>query len=224
MSKHAKNNLDALTVNIELTLISIIQGVALYFLTESSRGLIVDLDWAFWPYILTGLLTIFNFWARSILHTLTVIRWPLDFTHTFFYFSVVFLEAVAFTQIHHPVRWFSLYASLAVVVLIMFLIDLRMIRRHRDTPTPSSERLLDVVEHEQWQNIFWLTPGFILFNLVCGYLILRFPNLFLEKGWHTLLGSLQLLGSLCYLAFSIQFFRRLSPLILAHRAEQLPAA
>ena len=83
--------LDSLIINIELTLTSIIQGVALSFLCENAisalnHGRIQDL-----PYIANGLLLILLFWSRSIGHTLTLIRWPLDFTHNFFYFGAAFL-------------------------------------------------------------------------------------------------------------------------------------
>ena len=54
----AQAQLDGLVVNIELTLISIIQGVALSFLADNSREILVGLQLAFWPYAVTGLLVI----------------------------------------------------------------------------------------------------------------------------------------------------------------------
>jgi hypothetical protein len=218
-----QSELDALTVNIELTLISIIQGVALYFLTENSHELIVGFDFAYWPYIVTGLLTIFSFWARSTLHILTVIRWPLDYLHTFFYFSIVFLESVTFTQIHRPAAWFFLHLAMGFFILLMFATHGRLVRNSDDAALPSEQILFEALKKDQMRNIFWLSPGYMLFNASCGCLILFYPEIFLVKGWQTLLGLLQLLGSLGYLAYSIQFFRRLSPLIRAHRAEQLRA-
>ena len=50
--------LDAMIADIELTLVSIIQGVALTVLIETSRGAIANLDWAMWPYVLSGLIII----------------------------------------------------------------------------------------------------------------------------------------------------------------------
>ena len=69
-----QTQLDGLVVNIELTLISIIQGVAFSFLAEQSREVIIGLQLVFWPYAVTGLLIILLFWSRSLIHTLTVIR------------------------------------------------------------------------------------------------------------------------------------------------------
>jgi hypothetical protein len=39
-SEEARRELDSVVVNIELTLVSIIQGVALFFLTDNARTLI----------------------------------------------------------------------------------------------------------------------------------------------------------------------------------------
>ena len=53
-------------VNIELTLISIIQGVAFSFLAEHSRDVIIGLQLVFWPYAVTGLMIILLFWSRYV--------------------------------------------------------------------------------------------------------------------------------------------------------------
>jgi hypothetical protein len=75
--------LDSMIVEIELTLVSIIQGVALTFLIENGRHVISIQQAAFWPYLAAGLLVILVFWSRSVLHIFTVIRWPLEFGHIF---------------------------------------------------------------------------------------------------------------------------------------------
>ena len=54
--------LDAITADIELTLVSIIQGVALTVLIETSREPIAKLEWMMWPYVLSGLVVILIFW------------------------------------------------------------------------------------------------------------------------------------------------------------------
>jgi hypothetical protein len=72
-----------MVADIELTLVSIIQGVALTVLIEASRDAIAKLDWMMWPYVLSGLIIILVFWSRVVLHILTVIRWPLEFRAQF---------------------------------------------------------------------------------------------------------------------------------------------
>ncbi len=57
----SRSELDSMIVEIELTLVSIIQGVALNFLIDSARAVMSVRDILFWPYILAGLLIIFVF-------------------------------------------------------------------------------------------------------------------------------------------------------------------
>jgi hypothetical protein len=83
----SRSELDAMIADIELTLVSIVQGVALTVLIEASREVIVKLDWIMWPYLLSGLIIILVFWSRVVLHILTVIRWPLEFGHNFLYIN-----------------------------------------------------------------------------------------------------------------------------------------
>ena len=54
----ARTELDTLLLHIELTLISIIQSVALTFLVDRSYDVFVSLRITFWPYAFTGLLVI----------------------------------------------------------------------------------------------------------------------------------------------------------------------
>src|SRR5207247_6307858 len=90
--------------DIELTLVSIIQGVALTVLIEASREAIAKLDWMMWPYVLSGLIIILVFWSRVVLHILTVIRWPLEFGQNFLYVSCVLVEAFSFALLCNTVR------------------------------------------------------------------------------------------------------------------------
>lgn len=73
----SRGGLDSVIVEIELTLVSIIQGVALTVLIESARDVVAQQHVIFWPYVLAGLFIILVFWSRAILHIITVIRWPL---------------------------------------------------------------------------------------------------------------------------------------------------
>ena len=79
--------LDGIIADIELTLVSIIQGVALTVLIETSREAIATLNFVMWPYVLSGLIIILIFRSRVVLHILTVIRWPLEFGHNFLYIA-----------------------------------------------------------------------------------------------------------------------------------------
>ena len=85
--RSTRRQLDALIVNIELTLTSIIQGVALSVLTESSRAPLGDLRFDQWPYVANGLLVILLFWSRLMAHTFLLIRLSFVFSLDFFSFS-----------------------------------------------------------------------------------------------------------------------------------------
>gem|GEM_PF-354461 len=199
--------LDSLVINIELTLTSIIQGVALSFLCENataalSHGRIEDL-----PYIVNGLLLILLFWSRSIGHTLTLIRWPLDFTHNFFYFGAAFLEAVAFGQIGNPVVWYMTLAGFSAVVWLLFILDLRLIsRRTKDLSGHRLEQLMVLARQDQNLNIFLLVPALTAFHAGAAWFCFEanphWPN------WVLLPAVLQFLCFAGYLVYLLKTITR----------------
>ncbi len=220
VSRANRNELDSMVVNIELTLGSIIQGVALFFLTDNTRAILSAERMTAWPYAVVGLLLIFLFWSRSLIHTLTLIRWPLEFVHNFFYIACTLVEALAFNHLSEPPLWFALNAVFAALVWMLFIYDLRMIRtRGRETAGPCGERLYVIVERDQRRNIFLLVPVILLFNVVCFWLIARWPQFFLQRNGHLILVAVQGLGLLAYLIYVIRSFFVLTPLILGTREE-----
>ena len=207
-------------VGIELTLVSIIQGVALYFLIESARGLMTVREIIFWPYIVSGLLVIFVFWSRSVLHIITVIRWPLEFGHNFLYIACALFEALLFTRLHSPRAWFAFGALFGAVGWLLFVYDLRLIRaRAEDSAGPASNRLSAVVTRDQWLNITVLVPAVFLFNLASYLCIRQWPDLFLGRNLHLWLAVAQLAGFSAYLFYVMRFFKGIAPLILEARTE-----
>src|SRR6266576_4904172 len=124
----SRAELDTTVVNIELTLASIIQGVALYFLAENARTILSERNWSAGIYAAAGLFVIFVFWSRSIIHTLTLIKWPLEFGHNFFYIACALGEAMLFSRLNRPLAWFQLSSAYAGVVWLLFVYDMRLIR------------------------------------------------------------------------------------------------
>jgi hypothetical protein len=168
----SRAELDSLVINVELTLTSIIQGVALSFLCENAHDPLVSLRWEIWPFLLNGLLLIFLFWSRSIGHTLTVIRWPLDFSHNFLYIGAVLLESVIFTQVNNPVAWFTFLTLFSLLVWILFVTDQRLIRnREREYRGTAWESLLTQIKADQRLNILLLVPLLFTFHLICAVVI-----------------------------------------------------
>jgi len=216
----SRTELDALVVGIELTLTSIIQGVALYFLTDNARTVLSLRQIGNWPYVLAGLLIILIFWSRSVLHTLTLIRWPLEFPHNFFYIGCALGEALLFTRIGSPGAWFALSTAYAAIVWPLFAYDLRMVRaREKDSAGDAASRLYALVARDQWVNIRLLMPALFLLNLTSALLIYARPHFLLVEGRHVFLIGAQVIALAVYLVYVIRFFSRLTPLILATRQE-----
>lgn len=209
--------LDNLVINIELTLTSIIQGVALSFLCANAAEPLIHLRLDQLVYLVNALLLIFLFWSRSIGHTLTVIRWPLDFSHNFFYFGAALIESVAFTRIADPASWYALLALFSAVVWLVFVVDTRLIERARRRSGELSEPLLACLHRDQQQNIRWIVPLLFCFHLGAAALILGFPDLFIKGQLHLLLGVLQFFGLVGYLIYLLRFLAGLALMITATR-------
>ena len=216
----ARSEMDAIVVEIELTLISIIQGVALTFLIERARDVVSVHQAIFWPYVIAGLLLIFVFWSRSVLHIVTVIRWPLEFGHNFLYIACALVEAVLFTRATNPVGWFALGALFGVVGWILFAYDLRLIRaREQDSPGPAADRLILTVKRDQWLNILFLVPGVFIFNFACWLCLRAWPDLFVRRAGHVWLAGAQVIVFAAYLCYVVRYFRAVGPLVVEARSE-----
>ena len=217
----SRRELDANIINIELTLTSIIQGVALAVLTENARSALSLNNWPALLYMAAGLCIIFIFWSRSIIHTLTLIKWPLEFGHNFFYIVCVFGEAIIFTRLKQPLAWFRLSTVYAAFVWLLFAYDLRLIRARLQEATTEAERsLYQRTWDDQMLNIRLLMPCLFFFNLACTFAISHWSDYFLERAGHVWLIAAQLLSFLIYLIYVTRFYQQIAPLILrSHEAK-----
>ena len=219
--RSTRRQLDGLVVSIELTLVSIIQGVALYFLTESSRAPIGNLRFDQWPYAANGLLVILLFWSRSTTHTLTLIRWPLEFAHNFLYIACTMVEAITFTDLTDPLRWYALSGAFAVAAWALFCTDLRLIRqRQSEAVGPAEEELYDIVLRDQNMNIRWLVPGMALFNFSAVFCIYFWPETLIRGGLHVVFAVIQTVTLLGYLIYVVRFFNTIAPIVLRANQEE----
>jgi hypothetical protein len=217
-SERTREELDSLVINMELTLMSIIQGIALYFLADASVELLGKMQFQFLPYVVSGLLIILLFWSRSLIHILTIIRWPLEFVHNFIYISFTLIESVMFKQIGNVLNWFALNIVGAILIWLTFVFDLRMIHRVKDqTLGGQSDQLFDMVDRDQRLNIRLVAPSMVLFSAAGVFSVLLAPQYFLEKGGHFVLAYAQLVFLLGYLIYTLRFYNLIAPLILIHR-------
>jgi hypothetical protein len=214
----SRRELDSTVVNIELTLVSIIQGVALFFLTDNARAVMSVRHWESFLYVAAGLCVIFVFWSRSIIHTLTLIRWPLEFGHNFFYIACALGEAILFSRLDRPLAWFQLSAAYAGVVWLLFIYDMRLIRARIAESKSDAERTLYArARTDQLLNIWALVPLLFLLNLGCAFGIWRRPDLFIARAGHVWLISIQLVSFIGYLIYIARYFNALAPLVLRSR-------
>ena len=219
--REAKLQLDHTVVGIELTLISIIQGLALGVLAANSVQPLVEWQWQVWPYIATGLVAILIFWSRSLIHTLSFIGWPLEFGHTFIYFGATLIEAVALSQVANPERWFALNALYATAVWGLYAYDLQVVRRHADDfRTAGEQALLADIIRDQQANIRYLMPATIALQAGVWWLIHAYPDLLLQRQWHLLPILLSLLLSLNYLYDGVRLLRRRRDWIVERNAQE----
>jgi hypothetical protein len=214
----SRRELDSVVVNIELTLVSIIQGVALFFLTDNARALMSMRHWEALLYVAAGLCVIFIFWSRSIIHTLTLIRWPLEFGHNFFYIACALGEAVLFSRLDIPLAWFQLSAAYSGIVWLLFIYDMRLIRaRIAESRDDSQHALYARARSDQLLNIRVLVPLLFFLNLACALAIWSWPDLFITRAGHIWLISTQLLSSIGYLFYTSRYFTAIAALVLRSR-------
>ncbi len=218
VERKVREELDSLVITMELTLMSIVQGIALYFLADASIGLVARMELGFLPYVISGLLIILLFWSRSLMHILTIIRWPLEFIHNFIYISFTLIESVMFKQIGNALNWYALNVLASVLIWLTFNFDLRMIRRTKmDGGGAGNQRFLQMLEGEQVLNIRVIVPVMIVFSTVATMLIYLLPELFIGRNIHLLVGWLQVLLLAGYLVYTLKIYNRIAPLILAGR-------
>jgi len=216
----ARSELDSMIVEIELTLVSIIQGVALTVLIENARDVISNWQLFFWPYVISGLLVIFVFWSRAVLHIITVIRWPLEFGHNFLYIACALVEAILFAQLGKPARWFGFGAAFIAIGWTLFVYDLRLIRaRMRDSAGAVSNKLSARLLRDQWMNIAVLLPGVFILNLAFLFAVRSRPDFFLVQNGHIWLIAAQIAAFVGYLIYVVRFYLALAPLIAEARHE-----
>ena len=207
-----------MVINIELTLVSIIQGVALFFLTDNARAILPKEHVSAFLYVAAGLCVIFIFWSRSVIHTLTLIRWPLEFGHNFFYIACALGEAILFTRLDDPLAWFQISAAFAGIVWLLSIYDMRLIHaRIVESHDDSEHALYARARSDQLLNIRLLVPALIILNLVSAFAIWRRPDLFIARAHHIWLISAQLLSFIGYLFYTSRYFSGIAPLLLRNR-------
>ncbi len=220
-ARQVKTDLDAMVVTIELTLISIIQGLALQMLAGAAVQPIITLQVEYWPYLVTGLVIILLFWSRSLIHTFSVIDWPLEFGHNFMYFAATLVEGVTLTQVTNVPNWFALNTCFAAAIWLLYGLDLRMLDRHvQNRLEPAGQRLLEAMRRGQLLNVRLIMPFFTASAFVSWWLVSTWPEQFIGGHWHIVLGLLQMVGTSIYLVDGVLLLRRNQNLLIQYYVEK----
>jgi hypothetical protein len=191
-------NLDEIALNIELVLISIIEGVALTKLAENAVPVLNGTSQlAYLPFVLAGLAILLVFWAQAILHAVSFIRWPLKMEHMFLYFIAAFLQVIAYANIEHAASWFFWWSVFSVLALFIYAIDLRIIREagpklHALT---GGAAFVATVEARHSRELKILVPVALAFNVVAFLFVWLRPDIFATQSSIAVLGTLQFLIS-----------------------------
>jgi hypothetical protein len=223
-AKSTRGQLDALVVSVELTLVNIIQGVALSFLAQSARTALGDLRFDQWPYVANGLMLILIFWSRSVAHAFTLIRWPLELVHNSLFIACTLIQVIAFTNLSDPLHWYAFNAAFAILCWLVFMADLRRMIRQRQSEAagPAEEELSGVIIRDHRMNILLLMPGMTLLSLTAVIGICSRPQVLIQGGGHVVFATIQTIAFLGYLIYVFRFFATMAPIIL--RANQQEVA
>lgn len=218
------HELDSIVANTELTLISVVQGVALYFLADNARPVIAGLKWELMPHVVSAFFIVIAIWSRSLIHAFTTIRWPLNLVHTWLYFLVAVVEAALFAQTSDSFGWWRLSLVLAVLVSTMFFIERRLyVDRRADSSGAVGKQLLDLLEAEHMFNLRVLGPAMALAYGAIFASRLWWPAQ--TQGWVFAFDVAQAVGLAGYVFHVQRLYRSVKDLIVEARTEwQSPPA
>ena len=209
-----REKLNQFTLNIEFLLISTVQGVALGALAGAASAPLSNLNFQYWPYILSGFLLILTFWSQAIIHSLSFIKWPLDITHNFLYFLLGGIEFLAFNHLQDPLRWFIFQLIFVIAAAVLYFADLKLIKEAKNNFNTESEKALyKHILDEQVSEMKSLIPSGLIFNSLAVFLIWQFPEIFITQGYHVIIVGIQVLLTIYIISVSIKSFKTRSRLI-----------
>lgn len=201
----SRKQLDQLVLDVELVLISVVQGVALSTLALVAGPRMTAPDPLSAIFLATGLLFILSFWSVAIIHALSFVLWPMDLGHYFFYFTLALLVCLTFAQMEHPVAWFQWSLWCFIMTSLLYVYDYRLIlaRRTAFEDAPPRRALYAQILRQQRLEMTLLMPAGLGFNFV-AWLVVR-----ADPGRALPLAAIQLLFTGLFVAnFTLSFGER----------------
>ena len=178
-------DLEGLATGVELTLASVLQGIAMAILIPGIAALITSGEVAKLPYIPASLLLVFIVWVAFVMHSFSFISWPFDLAHNLLYFLVVTSETVLLSFLDQPEPWFLALAGFALVMGVNHWYNLRLLLRHEPRYRTAAGRALYAhIAYEQRSSLGFMA-GYILVGLFCSVILALQPEFGLppEPGW-----------------------------------------
>jgi|GEM_PF-1729614 len=215
--------LDEIAVNVELVLISLIEGVALVTLAEQIVVALQEPDWyRYLPYMIGGLAILLVFWAQSILHAISFIRWPIRIEHMFMYFAGALFQIIAYTSLLHIGTWFMWWSFFSLIAMGMYFLDLWILRDSYESfaKLKGGTAFLAEIERRHVFEMKFLVPSALAFNAIGVVAVLLFPDFFQNIFIYMAPGVLQLAFT-CYALYDLtRNFRARSRMIAELFAEK----
>ena len=208
--------LDDVALNIELVLISIIEGVALVSLGEYAVPVLQDFhSLQYLPYVLSGLTILLVFWAQAILHAISFIRWPLRMEHMFLYFLAAFLQVVAYSALEDAAAWFFWWSIFSLLGVLIYIVDLRIIREWAKEFAHNTDKaaLATHVEKRHLNELRYLLPLVIALNVGGFCAVYAYPALFEQPLAYAALGMVQFVISIGALIDCMRNFKARSRML-----------
>ncbi len=177
--------LESLATGVELTLASVMQGIALAILVPKIVELITSGEVSKLPYIPASLLLIFMVWVMFINHAISVITWPFDPLHNLMYFLITSSEAVLLFFLDQPVPWFLSLVGLGLLLGLNCWYNQGLLRHNAPRYTGAAAQALYAHIMDEQHIGLQFSAGYCLAGLLgFGALQLR-PDLGLaqELGW-----------------------------------------
>ena len=168
-----REDLDRVVLDVELVLISVVQGVALSTLAAASAPLLRAHRLETYAFMGSGLAFVLSFWSVSLVHAISFVRWPMDLLHYFFYFALAFCECLTFMAMGHARDWFGFSLASFLVAWALYLYDYRLIRRQRDAFSGNAARqaLYEHLVRRQREEMWVLMPAGVAFSLAAWLVV-----------------------------------------------------
>ena len=195
-----RRHLDQLVLDVEFVLLAVVQGVALTGLGIEAIAVLKHPTPTALVLMVSGLVFVLSFWAGAMLHAVSIVRWPMDLPHYFFYFMVGLLEMITFAQMEHPRLWFGWSCAFFVLGVGMYAYDLLLIRNRRAMfdRDPLLRRLYTHIVVRQRFEMSVVMPAGFLFSLAAWWVIGRNPDTAIGFAVAQLVFALALLGTLLH--------------------------